>query len=74
LSLATKLSVRHTFGRRIGKVIDADGAGSGTAVEEIYLYDGLRDERGNAGDHMLLRFDESEDLTDRILITVVLLV
>jgi len=55
------------FGRRIGKTIDADGSGSGTAVEEIYIYDGLREERGNAGDHILLRFDESEDLTDRFL-------
>jgi len=36
-------------------------------VEEIYIYDGLREERGQAGDHILLRFDESEDLTDRFL-------
>jgi len=59
--------VYDIFGRRIGKVIDADGAGSGTAVEEIYIYDGLREERGNAGDHMLLRFDEADDLTNRFL-------
>jgi len=53
------------FNRRIVKTIDADGAGSGTATEEVYIYDGLRDERGAAGDHMLLRFDEADDLTDR---------
>ncbi|MEW4451991.1 RHS repeat-associated core domain-containing protein [Bremerella sp. JC817] len=55
------------FNRRIVKTIDADGAGAGTAIEEIYIYDGLREERGAAGDHMLLRFDEAEDLTDRYL-------
>ncbi|MEW4454588.1 RHS repeat-associated core domain-containing protein [Bremerella sp. JC817] len=55
------------FNRRIVKTVDADGAGSGTATEEIYIYDGLREERGAAGDHMLLRFDEAEDLTDRYL-------
>ncbi|WP_158265624.1 RHS repeat-associated core domain-containing protein [Blastopirellula marina] len=55
------------FNRRIGKTIDADGAGAGTATEEIYIYDGLREERGAAGDHILLAFDESDDLTDRFL-------
>ncbi|RCS50455.1 hypothetical protein DTL42_11260 [Bremerella cremea] len=55
------------FNRRIGKTIDADGDGAGTATEEIYIYDGLREEQGNAGDHILLAFDESDDLTDRFL-------
>ena len=55
------------FNRRIAKSIDADGAGSGTATEEIYIYDGLRDERDGAGDHILLAFDGSGDLTDRYL-------
>ncbi|WP_158545328.1 RHS repeat domain-containing protein [Bremerella cremea] len=55
------------FNRRIGKTIDADGDGAGTATEEIYIYDGLRQERGAAGDHILLAFDESDDLTDRFL-------
>jgi len=55
------------FNRRIVKTIDADGAGSGTPAQEIYIYDGLREERGNAGDHILLRFDESEALTGRYL-------
>lgn len=31
-----------------------DGAGPGTATEVVYLYDGLREERDNAGDHVLL--------------------
>ncbi|RCS55781.1 hypothetical protein DTL42_01370 [Bremerella cremea] len=55
------------FNRRIVKTIDADGAGSGTPTEEVYIYDGLREERGAAGDHMLLRFDEADDLTDRLM-------
>lgn len=55
------------FNRRIGKTIDADGDGPGTATEEVYIYDGLREEQGNAGDHILLAFDESDDLTDRFL-------
>ncbi|PQO40726.1 RHS repeat-associated core domain-containing protein [Blastopirellula marina] len=55
------------FNRRIGKTVDADGDGAGTATEEIYIYDGLRQERGAAGDHILLAFDESDDLTDRFL-------
>ncbi|RCS55778.1 choice-of-anchor D domain [Bremerella cremea] len=55
------------FGRRIGKIIDADGAGAGTATEVNYIYDGLREERGNAGDHILLAFDENDDLTQRML-------
>ncbi|MEW4566205.1 RHS repeat-associated core domain-containing protein [Bremerella sp. JC770] len=55
------------FNRRIVKTIDDDGAGSGTATEEVYIYDGLREERGAAGDHMLLRFDEADDLTDRFM-------
>ncbi|MEW4455600.1 hypothetical protein AB1L30_23220 [Bremerella sp. JC817] len=52
------------FNRRIVKTIDSDGAGSGTATEETYIYDGLREEMGNAGDHILLAFDENDDLTD----------
>src|SRR5690606_30063393 len=32
------------FSRRIVKAIDADGAGSGTPSQEIYIYDGLREE------------------------------
>jgi len=55
------------FNRRIVKTIDADGAGSGAPLQEIYIYDGLREERGNAGDHILLRFDEAENLTGRYL-------
>ncbi|EAQ79300.1 Calx-beta domain-containing protein [Blastopirellula marina] len=55
------------FNRRIVKSIDVDGAVSGTAVEEIYIYDGMREERGNAGDHMLLVFDEAGNLTNRFL-------
>ncbi|PQO40656.1 hypothetical protein C5Y97_05375 [Blastopirellula marina] len=55
------------FNRRIGKTIDADGDGAGTATEEIYIYDGLREEQGNAGDHILLAFDENDDLTERML-------
>lgn len=55
------------FNRRIVKTIDTDGAGSGTATEEVYIYDGLREERGAAGDHILLRFDEADDLADRFM-------
>ena len=55
------------FNRRIVKTIDADGAGSGTATEHVYIYDGLREERGAAGDHMLLQFDEADDLIDRFM-------
>lgn len=55
------------FNHRIVKTIDADGAGSGTATKEVYIYDGLREEMGNAGDHILFAFDESDDLIDRFL-------
>ncbi len=55
------------FNRRIAKTIDADGAGAGTATEEIYIHEGLREERDGAGDQILLMFDESGDLTDRYL-------
>ena len=55
------------FNRRIVKTIDADGAGPGAVTQEIYIYDGLREERGSAGDHILLRFDESENVTGRYL-------
>ena len=46
------------FGRRISKTIDWDGAGSGSAEEVHYIYD---------GDDILLAFDESGDLTNRYL-------
>ena len=46
------------FGRRISKTIDWDGAGSGSAEEVHYVYD---------GDDILLAFDESGDLTNRYL-------
>lgn len=55
------------FNHRIVKTIDADGAGIGDPTQEIYIYDGLRQERGNAGDHILLAFDEEGDLTHRYL-------
>ncbi len=55
------------FNRRIVKTIDADGAGAGTATEEIYIHEGLREERDSAGDQILLAFDESGDLTERYL-------
>ncbi|WP_153559381.1 RHS repeat-associated core domain-containing protein [Roseimaritima sediminicola] len=55
------------FNRRIVKTIDADGAGSGTATKEIYIHEGLREERDGAGDQILLAFDESGGLTERYL-------
>ena len=55
------------FDRRIVKTIDADGAGPGNPTQESYIYDGLREERGSAGDHILLRFDDSENVTGRYL-------
>ena len=46
------------FGRRISKTIDWDGAGSGSAEEVHYIYD---------GDDILLAFDGDGDLTNRYL-------
>ncbi|WP_164102594.1 RHS repeat-associated core domain-containing protein [Candidatus Laterigemmans baculatus] len=55
------------FNRRIAKEIDEDGTGPGVAKEAVYIYDGLREERGNAGDHILLALNEADALTDRYL-------
>ncbi len=44
------------------KVTDSTGTRT-----EAYVYDGLRDERGSAGDQLILRFDGAGDLTNRYL-------
>ncbi|HUG66186.1 MAG TPA: RHS repeat-associated core domain-containing protein, partial [Pirellulaceae bacterium] len=49
------------FDQRIWKLV-SDAIGSQT---ESYIYDGLRPERGNAGDHLLLRFDDAGNLSNR---------
>jgi RHS repeat-associated protein len=46
------------FNRRIGKSVDEDGAGSGTAAVTRYVYD---------GDNIALQFDGSGNLTHRYL-------
>jgi RHS repeat-associated protein len=46
------------FDRRIGKSVDADGAGGGSAVVSRFVYD---------GDHIALQFDGSNNLTHRYL-------
>ena len=54
------------FGHRIIKEIDWDGDNT---IDETnkYIHDGLRGERGNAGDHIVLAFDGADDLTNRYL-------
>jgi RHS repeat-associated protein len=50
--------VYDALDRRIQKSVDADGAGSGSAVAEKYAYD---------GDQLYLQFDNSSSLTHRFI-------
>ena len=50
--------VYDAFDRRLGKIVDADGDGSESAVAERFVYD---------GHHIALVFDEDGDLVNRYL-------
>ena len=52
--------VYDAFNRRITKSIDEDGAGPNEAVDQHFVYDGLRESRDNAGDHLVLVFDDAD--------------
>ncbi len=54
------------FGQRLIKSIDNNGNGTVDQTHK-YINDGLRPERGNAGDHIVLAFDGNNTLTNRYL-------
>jgi RHS repeat-associated protein len=55
------------FNRRIAKAIDDDGDGPDLAETTFFVYDGDRESRENAGDHIVLQLDDSGNVTNRYL-------